>query len=367
MVTNAATIPPIGLPIVDKDGKMNPRWWRWFRDFSADPISVSGSGIVVSDSGSTSTRTITGTANQIAVADGDGVAANPTISLDSAPLQSLATYNTNGLLTQTSANTFTGRTISTGSSKLSVSNGDGVSGNPTLDVVEANIDHDALTNFVANEHIDHSTVSMSAGTGLTGGGTIAANRTISLDINGLTEDTAPDRTADFVATYDASGTTHKKVLINNLNKLVDYQYSSTAASDSTTTVIPVDNTIPQNTEGKELLTVSITPKNSSNILEVETIIPIGTVSLAAYFTAALFRDSGADAVAIASNWNAGTNQWTPSIIKYRVAAGSTSTTTFKLRFGPSAAGTAYVNQTTTGGDIYSTASIAYLSVKEIAA
>jgi hypothetical protein len=43
------------------------------------------------------------------------------------------------------------------------------------------VDHDATTNFVANEHIDHSTVSITAGSGLSGGGTIAATRTLSVD------------------------------------------------------------------------------------------------------------------------------------------------------------------------------------------
>ena len=41
-----------------------------------------------------------------------------------------------------------------------------------------NIDHDALTNFVANEHVDHSAVTITAGAGLTGGGDITATRTV---------------------------------------------------------------------------------------------------------------------------------------------------------------------------------------------
>jgi len=43
-----------------------------------------------------------------------------------------------------------------------------------------NVDHDATTNFVANEHIDHTSVSVIAGDGLTGGGTIAADRTLNI-------------------------------------------------------------------------------------------------------------------------------------------------------------------------------------------
>lgn len=44
------------------------------------------------------------------------------------------------------------------------------------------LDHDSFTNFVADEHVPHSSVTLTAGDGLDGGGTIDANRTFSLDL-----------------------------------------------------------------------------------------------------------------------------------------------------------------------------------------
>lgn len=48
------------------------------------------------------------------------------------------------------------------------------------------VNHNATTNYDSNQHIDHTSVSISAGSGLSGGGTIAANRTISIATGGVT-------------------------------------------------------------------------------------------------------------------------------------------------------------------------------------
>jgi hypothetical protein len=67
----------------------------------------------------------------------------------------------------------------TGSSSIQVVYNDPLN-TLTLSALPAGIDHDSLANYVANKHINHSTVSISAGTGLSGGGDITASRTIGL-------------------------------------------------------------------------------------------------------------------------------------------------------------------------------------------
>jgi len=51
----------------------------------------------------------------------------------------------------------------------------------------ADVDHDLTTNYVANQHIDHTAVTLTAGVGLTGGGDISANRAFDVDV-GIADD-----------------------------------------------------------------------------------------------------------------------------------------------------------------------------------
>jgi len=68
---------------------------------------------------------------------------------------------------------------------------DTVSGTLQTDIdtraVSGGAEHDGFSDYVGDEHIDHGDVSITAGTGLTGGGDITTTRTLDVDV-GITND-----------------------------------------------------------------------------------------------------------------------------------------------------------------------------------
>ncbi len=83
------------------------------------------------------------------------------------------------------------KNIDAGSTRVVITN-DAVNKTVDIDINPAVIDHDSLFNFSANEHIDHSAVSITAGDGLSGGGDLTATRNLAVNVDNITIETASD-------------------------------------------------------------------------------------------------------------------------------------------------------------------------------
>jgi hypothetical protein len=102
---------------------------------------------------------------------------------------------------------------------VAVQNNDATHGdNLLLTINESNIDHDGLSGFVANEHIDHTSVSIGtqSNSGLIGGGNIASTRNLELDLGNLATAGTIDSTTDLLALYDASAGTTVSATIDTI-------------------------------------------------------------------------------------------------------------------------------------------------------
>ena len=105
-----------------------------------------------------------------------------------------------------------------------------------------------------------------------------------------------------------------------------------------TTIIPADNTIPQNTEGTQFISKSIAPSSAANVLRVNATVQL-QYTASGYIISALFQDSISNALtAQLAYYGADQNPFSHSIA-YEMIAGATAQTTFKVRSGGGVAGT----------------------------
>ena len=108
----------------------------------------------------------------------------------------------------------------------------------------------------------------------------------------------------------------------------------TGAVTTGTTTIPLDDSPPQNTEGTEFMTATITPKSATSKLRIDVNVNASqSAGSANNIIAALFQDSTADA--IASNFNFSSDSLATTNIQFTwvMTSGTTSATTFKVRVG----------------------------------
>lgn len=122
-----------------------------------------------------------------------------------------------------------------------------------------------------------------------------------------------------------------------------------------TTLIPFDDTIPQITEGTEFMTLAITPKSATNVLVIRATVFLASSSTNNNLIAALFQDSTANALAVQGRRGSTTTDVNDSIVlEYTMAAGTTSSTTFRIRAGGNGSATFTFNGTA-GNRVFGTA------------
>jgi len=109
-----------------------------------------------------------------------------------------------------------------------------------------------------------------------------------------------------------------------------------------TGTIPTDDTIPQNTEGDEYMTLAITPTSATSKLLIDVVLLVSD-SVGYQQTAALFQDSTAGALAVMSHSSNHADEQVNITFSHYMTAGTASETTFKVRAGAHAAATTTFN------------------------
>ena len=188
-----------------------------------------------------------------------------------------------------------------------------------------------MTTKVTTDVIEAGAVtSTELATGAVGATQLAS--TLDLSSKAVTLAAGEISAGELASTLDLSS----KTLTMPAGQVVQVVNTQSGAVATGTTQIPTDDTIPQNTEGDQYMTLAITPKATTNKLKIEVVLMFA-LSGAGTATAALFQDSTANALAACCgrcDTGGGIN-----ILKYThyMAAGTTSATTFKVRAGPGSA------------------------------
>ncbi len=135
-------------------------------------------------------------------------------------------------------------------------------------------------------------------------------------------------------TADVTGTLP---VANGGSRVAQMVSTLTGAVATGGTGIPYDNSIPQNTEGDEFMTLAITPTNASSILKIEVVF-VATIVGQSWNIVALFQDSTANALAAASDFHTVSTSGNTTKFTHLMTAGTTSATTFKVRAGHDSGG-----------------------------
>ena len=147
-----------------------------------------------------------------------------------------------------------------------------------------------------------------------------------------------------------------------VNLRVQKALVSTAAYDSTASNIPFDDTLPQNTEGKQLFSLSFTPLFSSSTIRIHGVVQAAVNSTADCKIVGFSSAVGTSAI-FASEATITSAGMIPMAFVHEEAALNTSARTYSLRYGPAAGETMQINGVG-GGRKLGGALVSYMIVEE---
>lgn len=229
-------------------------------------------------------------------------------------------------------------------------------------IVNADIDAAAaisLSKLNLGSGITSSQIADGAVTGAAGGGKIAASA-----INSQTVIADALAATDEFLVWDASASALRKVSWSSMQpvgSVLNTVQSVVSTTETITGNIPSDNTIPQQTEGTEIMTATITPQSASNKILVRAVVYISS-NAGSWNTAAVFAGSGNDAIASWLGLYGGYDNQV--VIEYLHSPATSSAITYKLRVG-SDSGTSYINAYGGGSARYGGVARTTLTLQEI--
>jgi hypothetical protein len=152
-------------------------------------------------------------------------------------------------------------------------------------------------------------------------------------------------------------------------QVIQSVYAETLAATVSSTLLPVDDTIPQITEGAEVLTASITPKYATSKIRVRFtgFVTVGTGGT--NVSAALFRDAVANAIAAVTLTPEALARYNEIFyLEAQDSPASVSAITYRIRIGPGTGGVSVcLNGDTTSGRYFGGVARSTLVVEEVAA
>ncbi|MGO4670096.1 hypothetical protein [Bosea sp. 2RAB26] len=265
-------------------------------------------------------------------------------------IDSLATLDTSlGAVEQIDANSFVKRTIGGGGPTSLVTYGDAnLFYQPMSIRLSSIVSTGVATADIANDAVTFAKMQNIATSRLLGRTTAGSGDTEEISIGaGLT----------------LSGGQLSSSAVASTGSIINSVTSAYTSNATVTGTIPIDNTIPQNTEGTEIQTVTITPSSALSKIRIRWNGQVSSAVLTTVVTAALFIDSGVNAVGAIGVYVNVANSLTFTGLVYEYTPGDTSSHTYRIRVGPNG-GTCALNGSV-GTPYFNGTSAAVLVAEEI--